>query len=177
MKYLLLLILVFACVDLNAHPMPNSILLLDVKSNGVSAELHWPLKEFQFVFPNEDIDRDPNTLIEREGAWLDSYQLAHMRVSDMNGHSWTISINSKKVVDAQQSFTGPYSELIFQLWLQAPPGVSAQHFTMNYDAIMHQVVTHKMLIRIRQDWDGGLSAQDSLNADLGMLMVNPARWH
>lgn len=157
---------------LQAHPMPNSILLLDVKEKGVKAELQWPLKELQLAFPHEQLDVDVNTLLQRKGEWLDNYLRRHMQVTDSAGHIWTLTINSKKVITTEQAYTGAFHELVFELWLQAPEGSSPRHFIMHYDAIMHQVVTHKMLIRIRQDWDGGLSTKDSLDADLGVLMMN-----
>lgn len=169
-----ILFLLLPLTHLAAHPMPNSVLLLDVKSDGISAELQWPLKEFQLVYPNIDLDTNANTLIQRQGKWLDDYLLSHMSVTDSYGHNWAIIIKNKTVTKDEQSMTGRYNELVFQLWLQPPAGVSPRHFIMHYDAIMHQLVTHKMLVRIRQDWDGGLTSADSTDAELGVLMANPA---
>jgi hypothetical protein len=39
---------------------------------------------------------------------------------------------------------------------------------------MHQLVTHKLFIKISQDWYGGMNAKDSADADLGVLMMNPS---
>ena len=161
-------------LKLSAHPMPHSILLLDVKADGIDAELNLPLNEFQFVFPNEDLDKGYRTLIQRKGKWLDQYLLDHISVTDSAGHSWTIFIKEKKVSENEQSFTGKYHELTYQLWMQSPKGSSPRHFILRYDAIMHQLVTHKLFLKIKQDWYGGMTAEDSLNANLGVLSVNPA---
>lgn len=166
------IVCLFIHADLYAHPMPNSVLLFDIKSNGIVAELQWPLKELQLAFPNEDIGTHPNSLIARKGDWIDTYLHQHMKITDLNGQQWTITILDKQVRKDQQDYTGAFHELVFRLWFQAPPGVSPRNFMMHYDAIMHQVVTHKMLISLRQDWDGGFSEEDSAQANLGVMMMN-----
>lgn len=168
----LLLFFVLSCSELRSHPMPNSVLLLDIKANGISAELQWPLNELQLALPGEDIERNPNTLLIRKGAWLENYLRSHMLITDLQGRAWKVLIKGEELSETEQIATGPFREVVFKLWLQPPAGISPRHFIMNYNAIMHQVVTHKMLIRIRQDWDGGLSAKDSSDADLGLLMMS-----
>jgi HupE / UreJ protein len=161
------------CADLlEAHPMPHSVLWLDVKEEGISAELQWPLKELALAVPEYDTDHHPERFLQQNGGKLDRYLLSHIRITDSLGHVWTISIGSKKVVESEQPMTGRYSELVFTLWLKPPAGTSPRNFIMHYDAIMHQLVTHKLYIQIKRDWDGGLSEEDSVNADLGVLMMN-----
>jgi hypothetical protein len=163
-----------ACV-VSAHPMPKSALLLDVQQDGISAELRWPLKELQLVFPEADIDSNYTTLIDRKGDWLDAYLRQHISITDAGGRQpWTIAILGKSVADNEQPLTGSYHELIFRLRLQPPPGLSPRHFVLHYDAIMHQLVTHKMFIKISRDWYGGLASGESPDADLGVLGVSTA---
>ena len=163
-----------AALDLSAHPMPYSVMLLEIKGNGIAAGLQMPLKELQLVFPDEDIDRAHATLLQRKGAWLDHYLLQHLSVADTAGQPWAITIKGKTIREDEQDLTGKYHELIFDLWLQAPAGASPRQFRMRYDAIMHQVVTHKMLIRIRQDWEGGMISEGGESSEVGMLGVNTA---
>jgi hypothetical protein len=164
-----------ATAALSAHPMPKSALLLDVQQDGIAAELRWPLKELQLVFPGADIDSQYTTLLDRKGAWLDAYLLQHMTATDADGsRPWTIAILDKRVTESEQPMTGPYHELVFQLRLQPPPGASLRHLVLHYDAILHQLVTHKMFIKVTRDWYGGLTTRDSIEADLGVLGVNTA---
>jgi hypothetical protein len=172
--YISLVMLLMAVTKIAAHPMPHSVMLLDIKQKGISATLSMPLKEFQIVFPNEDIDSGYQTLIQRKSQWLDAYLLKHISIKDAAGHTWTILINGKSVSENEQPLSGKYHELTFNLWLQPAPGSSPRNFIMNYDAIMHQLVTHKLFIKISNDWYGGLRAKDSTDADLGVLMMNPA---
>lgn len=165
---LLALLLAFAATP---HPMPHSLLLLNVKENGISATLSLPLKEFQMVFPNEDLDNGYNTLIQRKDNWLNNYLLQHLHITDPQGKPWTISIRGKNVSESEQPLTGKYHELSFDLWLQPPANETPRNFVMYYDAILHQLVTHKLFIKIAKDWDGGLMEKDSVQSDLGILSV------
>lgn len=174
LKIILFLIVLCATVNTFAHPMPHSVMSMDIKKEGIFAELSLPLKEFQLIFPEEDLEDGYLTLIQRRGNWLDQYLLQHLSISDSSGHPWVIKIEEKQVSENEQSLTGKYHELTFKLWLQAPDGSSPRHFIMRYDVIMHQLVTHKLFLHIKKDWYGGMTDKDSLNANLGVLSVNPA---
>jgi hypothetical protein len=156
----------------SAHPMPHSVILFDVRKDGIRAELSLPLKEFQMVYPDIDIDKDYKTLIERRGKWLDEYLLDHLTIEDGNGRAWKVRVDSKRVTEDEQMLTGKYHELTYDLWMQPPAGSSPRNFTMNYDVIMHQLVTHKLFLKVSSDWYGGMTEKDSVNADLGVLMVD-----
>src|SRR5690242_475519 len=60
-----------------------------------------------------------------------------------------------QVQKAEQTQSGPFQEILVHLSLTQPAGVSARRFTLNYDVILHQVVTHKALVSIRNDWESG----------------------
>ena len=157
-----------------AHPMPHSVMLFDVRKDGIKAELSLPLKEFQMIYPEIDLDNGYKTLIKRKGSWLDAYLLDHISIKDEKGKLWKISIEGKSVSEDEQMLTGKYHELTYTLWLQPPAGSSSRNFTMNYNVIMHQLITHKLFLKISSDWYGGMTEKDSSNADLGILMVNQA---
>lgn len=169
---LLIILLLSGAVSGWSHPMPHSVLLLDVKHNSVEVELSWPLKELQVIFPGQQIDTAVQTLIARKGPGLDAYLMQHMHLSTTDGQPWTVQILDRRVSDTAQEMTGRYHELTYRLLLQPPAGISPRHFTMQYDAIVHQLVTHKTFVAIRQDWEGGLSTRDSADADLGVLMMD-----
>ena len=120
----------------------------------INAELQLPLKELQLAIP-EDVTNNTETLVERLGPQLSAYLLAHTRLVSEDGSNWTVAIKDMTVIKAEQTATGPYEELVVHLWLQTPPGQSSRTFTLYYDAIIHQVVTHKILIAVRQDWETG----------------------
>lgn len=145
---------------------------LDVKDDGIAATLRWPLKELQLVFPQLELDTNYHSLLQRQGAFLQAYLLGHIRIDDTLGRPWTIQIQDTHVDEDEQPLTGKFYELRFTLWLQPPAGSSCRHFTMRYSAIMHQLVTHKLFLKVRHDWYGALHDKDSADADLGVLSVN-----
>jgi hypothetical protein len=51
-----------------------------------------------------------------------------------------------------QTQSGPFQEVTVDLALIPPAQASLRDFTLRYDVIMHQVVTHKARISIRSDW-------------------------
>jgi len=58
--------------------------------------------------------------------------------------------------------------LIVRLSLIPPAGASPRNFILNYDAIMHQVVTHKALVSVHSDWASGRVEP----TQIGMIAVN-----
>lgn len=146
-----------AGLSASAHPMPNSVVLLDIQATGVGAELQLPLGELQGAFGHA-VAQHPETLVARLGPQLRAYLQAHVRPTAPDGRPWAVAVRSLGIGRTEQTGTGPYQELTARLWLAPPAGGSSRTFTLAYDVIIHQVVTHKALVAIRQDWDAGLLA-------------------
>ena len=153
--YLIIAILTLAHQGVSAHPMPNSMVLLDIQPNGVAAELQLPLSELQLAF-GQDVTSNPETLIKRLGAQLKAYLLQHIHPVSHDNRPWKVEVQNMQVQPVEESASGPYQELTVHLWLQAPAGASSRAFTFNYDVIIHQLVTHTALVSIRQDWEAGV---------------------
>jgi hypothetical protein len=137
-----------------AHPMPNSFVLLDIKSKGVIAELQLPLSELQLAF-GHDVNQHAGTLITRLSPQLREYLLAHIHPVSPDGRPWTVTIRGLAVQPVEESASGPYQELTAYLWLEPPTAVTTRDFILKYDVIVHQLLTHKALVSIRQDWENG----------------------
>jgi hypothetical protein len=147
------------CIGLTkaiAHPMPNTAVLMDIKSNSVAMELQLPLSELELAF-GHDVNRNADHLIDRLGPQLASYLLLHIHPISPDGKAWTVQIINMQVQPVQDSPSGPYKELTVHLTMVPPVGAGTRRFTLNYDAIIHQVVSHYALVSVRQDWDNGLS--------------------
>ena len=80
-KHLFLLVLLFQLVAfemLNAHPMPNSMVVLKIHEKNITGEIQIPLSELQSAIGmgvNDHSDR----LVERLGDTLRRYLLTHIR--------------------------------------------------------------------------------------------------
>ncbi len=166
----LLLLLACALGKLAAHPMPNSLVVLDLHPNGVAAELQLPLGELAPAF-GYDVARHPETLVRNFGPELQAYLMQHVRPVSPDGRPWTVRAGKLHVHASEQTATGPYQELTAQLWLQPPAGASARVFTLRYDVIVHQVVTHVALVSVRRDWEAGQVDAGALT-DVGVIQLD-----
>ncbi len=164
-----ILCLSFLPGHLLAHQMPNTIVLLDIKQDGVSAELQLPLNELELAF-GHDVNKNPDGLVERVGPQLKDYLLQHIHPKSEDGKEWKINVLSMQVQPAEQTASGPYNEIRVQLWMTPSAGENTHNFVFNYDVILHQVVTHSALVSIRQDWESGV--YNDKPVDVGVIKLN-----
>lgn len=75
-----------------------------------------------------------------------------------------------RVEKAEQTQSGAYQEVTVHLDLTPPAGTGTRKFTLNYDVIMHQVVSHRALVGIRRDWAAGKTGEQPMTA--GVIMVD-----
>jgi hypothetical protein len=148
------LLLGLAAGAAQAHPMPNSVVLLDLQPGGVGTEIQLPLGELQAAFGHE-VALNSETLIARLGPELRAYIQQHVRPVSPDGRPWVVAVRDLHVQDAEQTNTGTYQELTARLWMTPAAGESPGAFTFNYDVIVHQVVTHVVLVLVRRDWEQG----------------------
>ena len=140
-----------------AHPMPNSQVMLDINRADVDITLHIPLVELEVAY-GKPLSQDPDKSIAASHADLAAYFARHIAALGPNGQPWQVSVND---VERGEDQTPPF-------WTQAtpfvdahvhltpPPGVSVRRFTLNYDVVVHQLLTHVALVSVRRDWDSGL---------------------
>lgn len=146
-----------------AHPMPNSVVLLTIHANRIDAELQIPLVELQSAWGHAVNDSSAR-LVERLGPQLRAYLQKHIRPQSSDGRFWTVSVGELTVHESQNPINGVYRELTAQVQMMPPTGPSrrgddVRQFTLNYDAVLHQVRTHKILVSVRQDWERGQLAE------------------
>jgi hypothetical protein len=157
-----------------AHPMPHSVVLLDVHETSVTAELELPVDDLSRA---SGIDVTETTLASQSDA-LRRYLTAHIRPTTAGGQAWTVRVRALSLSQSQQTSTGPYQELTTEATLTPPAGGDLRHFTFDYDVVVHQVVTHTVLVSVRQDWAGGRLHQDAtqvgtIQIDTRTMTVSP----
>jgi hypothetical protein len=153
-----------------AHPMASSVLLLDVHEGTVQAEAQIPLSELGLAI-KENLLGDPDAVLATYGTQLESYLIDHIRPVTPEGEPWQVTVAGLSVKKAEQTATGPYQELVAQLTLTPPDGASTRIFTLDYDAVVHQVVTHTILVSVRQDWLNGVTPEHATEAEV--IRINP----
>jgi hypothetical protein len=165
-KWLMILLLPVTCCltagNALAHPMPHSVVLLTLHSHHISAELQIPLSELQAAI-GMSVNDSSTQLLERLGPQLRAYLARHIRPKTTGGKQWLVRIRALKVHETQNAINGVYRELTAQLELTPPAGADIRKFIFDYDAVLHQVVTHKILVSVRQDWAAGKLSQEAPN--------------
>lgn len=147
-----------------AHPSPNSLVFLDISPDRVAMEIQLPLPELEFAFPQAATDH-PETLVERAGPQLRQYILDHIHAYVSKERPWEITLNSLEMSKGEYLGTNvAYWEVEAHLMILPKPGESTRQFTLDYDVIMHQVVTHSALLSLRSDWENGTHAAPDAEA-------------
>ncbi|MEK7953850.1 HupE/UreJ family protein [Luteolibacter soli] len=145
MKRLLLLLL--SIVTLQAHDVPGSAVALDFHPDSVSAELTLPLQELELSFKQPLLD-NPASVIERYKPQLQSYIAEHIQPMAPDGRPWAVEVAEMKL----QLGSAPF-DLIAEVRMTPPPGASPRKFCFNYSIINHEVMTHRAMVFVRNDWD------------------------
>lgn len=139
----------------SAHPMPHSVVTLDVHGASVTATLQVPAND-DFVLAS---GVDPTAT---EG--VRDYFSRHLLPRTADNRPWHVDVGTVRLDAAEQSETGPYRELNVTATLTPPPGADIRHFRLGYDAVIHQVVTHTVLVSVREDWAAGRVASPATPA-------------
>ena len=153
------------------HPMPHSILSLGIGNNEIQAELKLPLNELQLAVPF-DVTNNTTSLIEQNEQALKKYLLSHIQLKSNDNKLWNINIDGFKLSEEEQIATGKYRELISYLTFIPPPKSDLRNFYLDYDVIIHQVVTHKIFLTLQQDWKNG--KLDTSETTLGVIELDIA---
>ncbi|MFD1145279.1 HupE/UreJ family protein [Larkinella insperata] len=158
-----------------AHPMPNSVVLLTVHADHIDAEVQIPLSELQAAI-GQSVHDSAVRLVERLGPSLRTYLIRHVRPQTPAGQPWKVSIGALQVQETRNPINGLYRELTAKLQF-FPPGRSARsagevrRFVLHYDAVLHQVITHKILVSVQQDWARGQLAEET-PAQVGVIELD-----
>lgn len=152
-----------------AHQQPTTVVLLDVSPRGAAMELQIPLSELELAF-GHNATENPAALIGEFESDLNDYLLAHIRPTTIEGQPWSVAITKMKIGTAEQTQSGAYQEIEIHLLLTPPANADPRRFVLNYDAIMHQVVTHKALVGIRSDWEAGKTGEQPVT--VGIIAVD-----
>ncbi len=143
-----LLVAVLLCVlyavppRLFAHSMYQTAVLLDFNGNNVGAELQLPVDRLAISF-RQTVDEQH---FAAEQQQLQTYVLAHVHPVALDGRPFNVAFLDQHIEMVEKA---PY--LVVHLMLTPPKGASVDRFTLNYDVIAHEIVTHVVLISIRSD--------------------------
>jgi hypothetical protein len=134
-----------------AHSMYQSAVLLDFRSHAVEAELQLPVDRLSISFRQTVDDQH----FPAEQGDLVTYVLAHVHPVTQDGQAFSVQFRSMKIETREKA---PY--LVVHLVFTPPSNKEIDLFTLNYDVITHEIVTHVVLVSIRSDAGGKIPLVD-----------------
>lgn len=144
--------------DVSAHSMYQTAVLLDFSGNAVGAELQLPVDRLSISFKQTVDDKH----FPAERTHLREYVLQHVHPVAMDGNPFSVDFRDMAIQTIEKA-----RYLVVHLMLTPPKGASVDRFTLNYDVIAHEIVTHVVLVSIRSDAQHPIPADDPVL--LGMI--------
>lgn len=163
-----------------AHPMPNSVVILKVHEKNISGEIQLPLGELQSAI-GMSVNDNSVRLVERLSDSLRIYLQKHIRPRTFDGKLWNVELGAMQVIETKSKLSGVYKELLVEFSMTPPQYYDLRNFYFDYDVILHQVASHKVLIAIKQDWQQGIMHEertplDETSPDSTMQQVGVIEW-
>jgi hypothetical protein len=122
-----------------AHPAPNSIVRLEFRAEGVSAECWIPVSELEYARA-----ADP-------AGEFSAYLLRHLSAETRSGARWRLSVQSVRETTYLER---PY--LVARLSLSPPTGAATREFVLFDDAVTHEVRNHVVYVVSRHGTESEL---------------------
>ncbi|MCM3411864.1 HupE/UreJ family protein [Metabacillus litoralis] len=137
----------------SAHSMPTSVVNLDFLENEVAAELIIPLDRLEVAF-EENLYDQPEQAIKTYHDELVAYITGHISAVTTDEEYWSVIFNDM-TLSYPDTETDPI-DLVVQLTLTPPEGAAVETFTLNYDVVVRELVTHVITVAVRSDWNNGI---------------------
>jgi hypothetical protein len=142
------LVLVCSAAAVQAHPSPSSEVLLTAGDNEIGAEVTLPVEQLVLAFPGKLVDSTGLRPVASDAA-LTAYVAAHVRPVAPDGRAWSVRVDSLLWELGRQP-----ADLVAHLVLRPPAGAPLGRFTLEVDAIAHQVPNHLTLVALRDRAQG-----------------------
>ena len=131
----------------HAHQVLTSNVFFDFGDAGIKVEMQIPLDQLSIAAPDL-ADKTHISLSDANRAAIINYLSQH--TSLQSGDQQTLAM---QVTDLQQSDIYGRPFLIARLLFSAIPGNNDKSLILHDDIILHQVVTHKIYVSVRSDFN------------------------
>jgi hypothetical protein len=145
-----------------AHQTPTTFIDLDINPSRVLMKMEVPIPDLETA---SGISVAQSTDLKADGLVtpLTEYFLQHIKPMT-DGVPLSVDVKTIALGNWKQTATAPFQEITIAIELVPPAGVSTRRFSMNYDAVMHKVATHKALVSIQNDWESGNLSDSQVEA-------------
>lgn len=143
-----------AAAPARAHVVPSTTVALDVHADSITASL---------VLPTTDLETASGIALPPAGAGFGdteteavaAYLVEHFRLDSAEG-SWTVTVANVAATTTEQYGTPEFDAVTATATLTPPDPADLRRFTLDYDAIIHQVVTADIFVTLHSDWAAGI---------------------
>lgn len=153
--------LLAAGARLSAHPMPNSILYLSLQEQRIQMELEMPVQEFELAF-KQDLLGHPDKILPEYYGRIEQYLYRHLQINSAENVSQGYRIDKIYLDSTRTELNGTYLEIRADITVPVIGTFDPRNFRLFLDAIIHQVSNHFFVVRVKQDFNNGISPQDSV---------------
>ncbi|WP_432489136.1 HupE/UreJ family protein [Kineococcus sp. SYSU DK018] len=164
--------LVAGAVPASAHPMPNTLVQLDVHEDSITAELQVPVDDLALASGVDLRGEDAEGVLAAQQDELRGYLAAHLTTTTPDGVAWDVQVGELSLGEAEQTSTGTYREVVTEAVLTPPAGADVRRFTFAADLVVHEVVTDSVVVAVRTDWAGGLVSEGDEAEQVGVITVD-----
>lgn len=161
--YILTLSLFIFAGRLLAHPMPNSLVFIRIQENRLSLRLELPVQEFELAY-GKDLSQSDAIIYENKSK-INQYIRKHISITS-NQDDWAIQLKDFYIDSSNNQLNGTYKELIVNLDAIPNNPKDLRKFILNYDVVIHQVVTHFAIIKITQDFYNGITLENPVEVGI-----------
>lgn len=133
-----------------SHPLPNTVVNLNIQSHGMIMNLQMPLQDFEIachykVKSSKEVTKS-----------FFNYFSKHIQIEDKQHHFWKMEFVDYQIQTAKAALVGSYKEIQFKLKFTPNTISNCRDFTLHYDAILHEIANHQALIYVNSDWENGI---------------------
>ncbi|WP_130178237.1 HupE/UreJ family protein [Cryobacterium sp. SO1] len=139
----------------SAHVLPTSTVVLEVHGDDLDAQLRIPVTD---LVSASGIGLGDGTAAElaAHDDEVAAYIARHFEPESETGGAWTVSVDNLAITTAEESGTSEYQAITAAAHLVPPDGADPRVFDLGYDVVVHRIVTHAVLVSVRNDWSGGV---------------------
>ncbi|WP_432501036.1 HupE/UreJ family protein [Kineococcus arenarius] len=143
-----------------AHVVPSTVLQLDVHEDDITVEMTLPTTDL-VTASGIDVPVDgtvPAAAAEQLAAYVEEhFDVTIAAASDATSATgtWNVDVGDVATAEVEQWGTGAFDAVTATATLTPPAGADLRSFTLDYDAILHQVVTADVFVLLRSDSSTG----------------------
>ncbi|MBT0768756.1 hypothetical protein KIH74_07455 [Kineosporia sp. J2-2] len=155
-----------------AHPMPHSIVALDVRTSMVTADIQIPVRDLTYAAGVDLTTDDAPAVLGAHQEELREYLIEHVRpITD--GVAWKTALSTVTLSESEQRGSGTYREILATAAFWPPAGASTRRFDLHADPVIHQVVTHTVLVTAVEGGQGRAREIGTIRTDTATMTVPP----